>query len=176
MMPVLDIAKAQDGVDQVPATPILDVNPGDVFNYLIRATNLFDYGVYLSVYDVLDGLVDYEAGTFSVNGASASDAYFSGDILAYPYADVVNPGETLTLEFDVRVEDMAPHSSIIDNVALITAYTDPFDQLSTFVTIETNPVKVRVEDSDYVIPEPTTVLLLGVGLLGLVALCRKVKR
>jgi hypothetical protein len=72
-MPILDVAKAQNVVDQVPATLIPDVHPGDVFSYLVTATNLFDQAVFLSVYDVLDEWLDYVDGTFTVNGAAASN-------------------------------------------------------------------------------------------------------
>jgi uncharacterized repeat protein (TIGR01451 family) len=174
--PQLDLEKSQTVVDQLPGTPIPDVHPGDVFSYLITATNISDQALYLGIYDELDEYLIHEPGTFTVNGASASDLFFSGGVLDYHYAELVNPAETLTLAFDVRVSDMAPHGWLIDNLALITACTDSLDPSSCFATVETNRVEVRVEDPDYVIPEPSTLIFFGTGLLGIFVLMWRRRR
>jgi hypothetical protein len=169
-MPKLDVSKAQDVVDQNPETPIPDVNPGDVFSYLITATNLFDHAVFLTIHDALDEYLDHVAGTFTVNGTTASDEFFTDDILEYQHPDLIQPGQTLELEFDVIVQDFAPHNWVIGNEALITASLDPQNLSGYAVTLETNLAEVRVENP---IPEPSTGIFLATGLLVFLALERK---
>lgn len=176
-LPALEAAKAQVVADCLPDTALPDVYTGDVFSYLITAANLEYQAMYLGIYDALDDYLDYQVGTLRINGATASDAAFAGDILDYRTVELLNPGEILTISFDVRVSDLAPHNWLIENLALIMAFTDPLDPFgSAWVAIETNHTVVRVENPSTVIPEPATLLLIGGGVLGLFALARRVRR
>lgn len=175
--PQLNVFKSQNGEDRNLATSILDVNPGDVFSYLMTATNVFGSGMYLHIFDALDSFVTYAAGSFRVNGATASDTYFAGDLLDYHYADLVNPGETLTLAFDVVVNSNAPDSWRIRNQALLTAYTNSLAPWgSAFVTIPTNVAEAQVQNPNAGVPEPSTLLLIAVGLLSLYRLGQRQRR
>lgn len=166
--PQLDAAKAQEVADRLPDSAMPDVYAGDVFSYLITAANVADQAVYLGIYDALDAYLAYQPGTLAINGATASDAAFTGDLLDYRSTELLNPGDTLTFGFDVRVSDVAPHNWLIENMALITVFTDQLDPLgSAWVAVETNRTVVRVETT---IPEPATLMFFGLGLLGLLAL------
>jgi hypothetical protein len=161
-MQTLPASDVRNAVDRLGGTALLDVYPGDVFSYVMTATNLFDYAVFLNIYDALDEYLNYVAGTFTVNGAAASDEFFDDGILDYQYPDAMDPGQTLELEFDVIVQDLAPHDWIIGNSALITFSLDPQNFPGYAVTFETNRTEVRVENP---IPEPSTFLFLATGLV-----------
>jgi hypothetical protein len=143
-VPDLEFNKTQDAIDRIDTTPITDVFPGDEIKYSITVSNSFSYAISIGIYDELDMYVDYIPGTFTVNSAAASDIFISGGVLNYEYPDPVNPGETLTLTFDVRVKDEAPDSQTIENSAQITACVDPLDPSSCFSTVETLTVYNRV--------------------------------
>jgi low density lipoprotein receptor-related protein 5/6 len=161
----------RNAVDRMGDTAMIDVYPGDVFSYLMTATNLFDQAMFLTIYDAVDEYLDYVAGTFTVNGVATSDEFFADGILDYQYPDLVTPGQTLEFEFDVIVQDFAPHDWVIENVALITFSLDRPNFPEYAVTVGTNRVEVRVE---HPIPEPSTGLFLATGLLVLLALeCRR---
>ena len=126
--------------------------------------------MFLTIYDALDEYLDYVAGTFTVNGSTVSDEFFADGILDYQYPDVMDPGQTLEFQFDVIVQDLAPHDWIIGNSALITFSLDPQNFPGYVVTLETNQTEVRVENP---IPEPSTLLFLATGLVVLLALGRR---
>jgi uncharacterized repeat protein (TIGR01451 family) len=157
-------------VDRMENTPQIDVYPGDVFSYLITATNLFNHAVFLTLHDALDEYLDYVAGTFTVNGVAVSDEFFADGILDYQYPDRLNPDQTLELEFDLMVQDCAPHDWVIENVALITLSPNPQDLSGDAVTFETNRIDVRVANP---IPEPSTCAFLASGLGVFLALDRR---
>ncbi|MCK5229579.1 MAG: hypothetical protein KAR13_04895, partial [Desulfobulbaceae bacterium] len=118
-VPNLEVDKDMDAADRIADTSVIDVFPGDVIRYMITATNLFGHAVFINVYDNLSSYVDYVPGTFRVNGAAASDSYFSGGDLDYAYPDQLDPDETLLLDFNVRVKSSASHSRTIRNTAVI---------------------------------------------------------
>ena len=149
---------------------IPDVQPDDVFSYLITYTNLLDEDVYVNILDTLDELVSYEPGTLTVNGGSISGSFFSGGLLDYVYPAALSYNETLRLAFDVRVSDMASAGQIIENLALVTAYIDLSDPSGSIVDqVETNYTRVKV------VPEPSTLIFLGTGLLEIFAFVRKTR-
>ena len=119
---------------------------GDIISYTITATNGFDHGVFIAIYDELDDYVVYVSDTLTVNGASASDLFISDGVLDYPYPAPVNPGETLRLAFDVRVKDGAPAGQLIENTAQVTGCIDMLDPSSCFSTAETPAVFDLIRD------------------------------
>lgn len=150
-------AKAQD-TDRV--------QPGATIHYSISATNWFDSAIYFMIQDALDAYVDYVAGTLYVNEVQESDDWFSDDLLGYQSV-LVDSGETLTIAFDVTVNDLVSPNRIIENVALVTAYRDLNDLSSDLVTVKTNTVETEV------VPEASTFLSLGTGLLAVFVLMRR---
>lgn len=74
------------------------------------------------------------------------------------------------IRFDVIVGDHAPHDWIIENIAFITTFTNSFEP---YPTISTNLVEVFVENP---VPEPGTIFLFSIGLVGVFAVGRKYLR
>ncbi len=166
-VPQIDVKKEQTALDRNENTEITDVSRGDWIHYDILATNVFDSGVFMTFSDTLDRYVDYLTGSLTVNSAAMSDSFVSDRLLDYEHADLINPGETLSIGFDVQVSDVAPPGWLIQNVAFITAFIDPLNPFSSW---ETNSVEARVENP---VPEPSTMLLFAGGLLCVRVLMRK---
>lgn len=141
------------------------VFPGDPIHYSLTVTNFFDSLIYFTIQDTLDTYVNYLTGTLCVNDVQQSDDWFSDGFLDYQ-SDVVNPGETLFLTFDVQVSDLAPMDWLIENTMIVSAYSS-HDPSSLLVTLVTNTTQTKV------VPEASTLLLLGSGLLGVLALIRR---
>lgn len=154
------------GLDRIADTPIFDVFGGDVFTYTVKVENPFEQAVYVMVSDVLDTYLEYVLDSLMVNGDSAGNSAFaSGDLLYTDY--LLDVGETLSLAFDVQVQDAAPVGWMFENVACLTAYLDPLDiPGTTLAEVE------AIAPQGQVVPEPSTFLLLGIGFLGLVRLYR----
>lgn len=169
----VDIRKEQQvkpGQDGGPSQPV--VSHGDTLSYTITATNLFEDPVILVITDALSALLDYVAGTLNVNGDSVTDDYFSGeDILEYTSEDMLAYQESLFISFEATVRDDAPYGSIIENVALLSAYSIGSDIPLVFEK-SSNIVQVQVQETKPV-PEPSTLVFLGTGVLGIFVLVRK---
>lgn len=138
---------------------------GDPIHYSLTVTNFFDSLLYFTIQDTLDAYVDYLAGTLYVNDVQQSDDWFSDGFLDYQ-SDTVNPGETLFLTFDVQVSDLAPLDWLIENTMIVSVYSS-HDPSSLLVTLMTNTTQTKV------VPEASTLLLLGSGLFGVLALIRR---
>ncbi len=170
----LEALKEQNLPGDLPGTSVFDVAPGDVFSYLITVTNISDQALYLYINDVLDTYLDYQFGTLEINGAGASDALFAGDTFTYTPTTLFNPGDIWAVAFDVSVSGSASDNQIIQNSAMLMAYTDLSDMWgSAFTALSTNIVKVRIENPENVIPEPSTLILIGTGIVGLFVLIRR---
>lgn len=154
-------------MDRIEDTPIFDVFGGDIFTYTIEVANPFEQAVYLMVSDTLDTCLEYVLDSFMVDGDSAGNLAFAGGALLYT-DHLLNVGETLSMSFDVQVQDVAPVGRIIENVAWLTAYLNPLNIPGT-----TLAVVEAIAPQGQVVPEPSTFLLLGIGLLGVVGLRRR---
>lgn len=103
--------------------------------------------------------------------ANAQQAAKSGDDSAFAtgdldYTTLLSAGDMLSLFFDVIVQ-AAPLGEILENVAWITIFTDPLDIAnSTLAVIATNLTQTQV------VPEPGTLVLFGIGIVGIFALIR----
>ncbi len=144
--PALDVDKNIEATDRIEGTSVIDVFPGDVITYRITAINRGVQALSVNVYDNLNLYLKYIPGSFTVNGATASDAYFAGDELDYEYPDPLNNGGTLTLEFDVQIIRSAIHGRNISNSANISTCTDPLDPSSCNITVRTPTVRCSVFD------------------------------
>lgn len=148
------------GVDRIEDTPIFDVFAGDMFTYTIEVENPFEQAVYFQIIDDLDLYLEYLSGPFTVNAG--------GDL---QYTELLGAGEMLSVSFDVHVQEIAPLGWIFENVAEMTAYLDPQNIAGT-----TLAVVEAIASQGQVVPEPSTLLLLGIGVIGGSALLRRTKR
>lgn len=169
-MSALDVTKTQELEVDWGGGAIPRVKAGETIFYTIDIINQFEQAVFLQIYDLLDVYVDYVAGSLRINDAVASDNLFSGDLLDYHYPDMINPGETLTISYEVLVLGAAPLHWIIENTAVISACTNPFDPESCFPAVESDTVRAEV------IPEPSVLILLSTGLCGIIMLIRRKQR
>ena len=76
-------------------------------------------------------------------------------------------GDILSLSFEVKVHESAPVGWFIENIATITAFTSWQNPSKTILAIVE-----AVAPTTKVVPEPTTLLLMGLGL-GILALLRR---
>ena len=143
----IDLGKTKIAVDRASGTPETELFPGDEFSYVITATNSFSQGVFLRITDTLDSYLNYVGNTFTVNGAAASDTFFSDGTLDYRYPEMVNPGETLPLKFKVKVRDTALHGQILENRALVIPCTDWDNPTSCSIAQQTPVVYAMVVDT-----------------------------
>jgi predicted extracellular nuclease len=149
-----------DGEDRISETPIFDVFAGDIFTYTIEFKNPFEQAMYFMVADTLSTALQYLNGSFTMNAGT----------LEYTTPDLLRSGEPILLSFDVQVKDV-PVGTLIDNTAWITAFTDLSDIVgSTLAAFE------AIAPQAHVIPEPATLLLVGVGVIGILAFVRRRRR
>ena len=160
------ILKEQDFVDRGDGT----VFRGDTISYAITIENFFNSVVDLMIYDALNGLVDYVSGTITDTGsglvAPLGESFIQGiPLIMY----TLDPDEMLKISFDVIVSDSAPFDSLITNVAWFEAYIagELVDEGQSDI------LEVRVRNP---IPEPSTVVFVGTGLLGILFLVRRRRR
>ncbi|MDM8539840.1 isopeptide-forming domain-containing fimbrial protein [Desulfococcaceae bacterium HSG9] len=143
----MELGKTQIAEDRAGATPETELFPGDEFSYEITVKNTYSKAVSLRITDTLDDYLAYVKNTFTVNGAAASDMFFSDGTLDYRYPEMVNPGKTLTLKFDVKVDAEAPHGKCIENRAVVIPCTDRDDPSSCSIPQETPVVYACVVDT-----------------------------
>ena len=153
-----DASKEVDSAfDRNPETSEIDLFAGDTFTYTISIENPFEQAVYFNVVDTLDGYLDYLLGPLALND--------EGD---WEYTILLEADTVFSFSFDVKVQDVAPVGAIIENIAIITAYLDPDNIVGTTLAI-VDAVSVNI----HVVPEPSMLILLGSGLVGIFALLRR---
>ena len=138
----------------------LDVSLGESFFYQLTVTNTFDVAMDFSISDTLDGLVGYGNDGSWLGTITGNLLEYSGQVLA---------NSEVILAFMVTVTDIFnPADTVIEN-SVELQYGNS-SKMSNIVKAEIkNPVEGQV-------PEPSTVLFVGTGLLGMYALARKRRR
>jgi hypothetical protein len=127
---------------------------------------LFEEAITLMISDSLSALVDYVAGTLTVNGEQVGGSYFTDGLLEYT-SDPLNYNKSLTIAFDVMVLDDAIFDEVIENFALVTAnfIGSPDPIISNKLS---NTVSAHVKDQEMAsTPEPSTFIFFAIGLSGL---------
>jgi hypothetical protein len=145
------------------------VLPGETFFYDLTIQNAYDGLVDMLVQDTLSTALDYVDDTLEIRKDGVlvagvdDDLVMAGDILNYRM-DMSGIDE-LNISFDVKVSDLVDVGTIIRNMAVVTVFYPGTD-----IVIggnESNIVQTEV------VPEPSTVFLLGIGVLGMYGLARR---
>lgn len=143
----------------------------EIFSYTLTIDNLFDNLVDMLITDTLSDDVAYVAGSLEVYkdgvGGVLSDDYFSNDTLAYR-TDMTG-FDQLQISFQVMVDQFVDIGSLILNQAFVTMFYAGTD-------IEIGSAASNVVQTEVVpeaIPEPATLSLFGIALIGLLVIGRK---
>ncbi|MCP4404373.1 MAG: ExeM/NucH family extracellular endonuclease [bacterium] len=145
-----------DGEDRLPETSIFDVFVGDIFEYTIEMQNTYAMQASFQFTDLLLG---YDLSYVVDSSSIGNDPFGSGNL---DYTTLLSAGEMLAISFEVQVKNV-PVGTLIENLATITVYDLGQNMLDV---VEAFAPAARV------VPEPTTLLLLGLGLAGLFTLIR----
>ena len=156
-------------VDSGGDSSLAKVHTGDILTYSFTMTNLFEEAIGLLFSDSLSALVDYVAGTFSVNGELSNNFYFSDEgFLEYEYV-LLAPTDSLMISFDVIINDDVLTGSIIENMAWVTPWY--FGSTNLLTSEMSNIVEAQVTEP---VPEPSTLSFFGIGVFCLLlAIVRK---
>lgn len=163
------ITKEQKKTDTAWGTDPLTVALGEIFSYRISVENFFENVVSVVITDAVSAYVEYVADSLKVYKDGMAVSVHDEDYLSYDdKADAWlldytgDLFESIILTFDVTVKDI-PAGSVINNMAMVS---------SSDGEASSNKVSATVAE-DAAVPEPGTVLLLGIGLFGCVAFTRK---
>ena len=148
------------------------VYQGDTISYSITARNFFEDTVTLLISDALSSLVDYVKGSLHVDGQKIDDdeRYITNSLLEY--SENLESEQSLILSFDVMVKENAPTEEIVTNAVSLAAYTGGRDSILLLEKVS-NLTQAQVHEP---VPEPSTLLLLGLGILGFRTCSRKNRR
>ncbi len=139
---------------------------GDTISYSISAVNTFQSAISLVISDTLSPLVEYIASSLEINDEKV-ELNFSDQL---EYAGELASGDAIEISFDVLVNQDALVRERVENTAVLTAYFVGWH--TPFIRDrQSNTTSARVLES-VAVPEPSTYLLLGSGLL-LCALAKK---
>lgn len=147
---------------------------GDAISYSLTATNFFNIGVELMISEAMSAFVDYIAGTLRINGEITDDdwSYLDGNLFEFGPTPLMT-NESFNISFDVIVNSAAPLNEHIDMFASGIAYSISSPD-ALFFSAESNLLQAQVKMQEPV-PEPSTVMLFGIGILGIFTLVRKTK-
>lgn len=156
----VSVLKKQDFVDRGGNS----VYRGDSISYTTEITNFFDQAVTLLIQDAISAYVDYVGGTLE-GDVSGMGITIGNSLFSSGWSYMLNPGEILTITFDVEVKYNAPIGDFIEDMVTVSY----FDPIARIPVEKSESVQVRVGD----IPEPATMILFSIGIVTLFTLVRR---
>ena len=126
----------------------------------------------------LQVLGTYCTGDLSLNGCGAVGLIGLPTAIGFAIIDDASPFATL---FQTGLDQ----EGVILDLAELFDFNPTFDAIAAYILVnntlpdfegEANGQIFRVNTGEFVIPEPSTALLLGLGLVGLATVCRRARR
>jgi choice-of-anchor A domain-containing protein len=177
-----------DDSDEWVTDPLDGLQVGETLSYLISVENLYyDSNIGFALEDTLSNYVDFN-GSWNVEKITASgetvsiaqdrDYVFDYDSdlhqFTLDYFSALEPGETFNFFFDVTANENLGSDMVVTNQANV-AFGENSQIQSNIVEAHSagTTVVLPTPDPTTIVPEPGTLALIGLGLLGIFGLRRK---
>ena len=124
------------------------VTGGMPIRFTLVAQNNDTVALSATVVDVLAQGLALVPGSIRIDGATASDALFSGNILSYTHSPALLPGEQIEVIFDAEADiDLSVTS--LENIALLSACVQPADRNTCAPAVASAPVEFLINQAPF---------------------------